>query len=412
MGFSSYDLLLSFLRTWETTGNPLWFLSFLESYMFVLEEDHRDLIECAREAANEYLASTAREDDERELFRPEYIRALGEAGLCGVQTSSEYDGMGLGYFEYALVLEEVSKISASYGVSIAVTGLPQVILSQFGTSEQKSKWMPGLARGELLGAFALSEPGSGSDAGSLLTTAVLSADKYVLNGRKFWITHGGYADVYVVMARTGGPGPKGVSSFLVPKDSPGLSFGKKEEKMGLRASPTVEMVLEDVEIPVSNRIGGEGNGFQVAMSALDSGRITIGAISVGLAQAAFDVSSAYACVRQQFNQPIIDFQGVGFMLADMAISIEGSRLLVHKAAWLRDHGHAYSDVASMAKCAATDAAMRVTTDAVQVLGGYGYTREYPVERYMRDAKVMQIVEGTNQVQRKIIARSIKQDQQR
>ena len=379
--------------------------------MFVLGEDQRDLIECAKEAAEEFLGSTAREDDEEELFRPDYMKALGEVGLCGVQTSAEYDGMGLGYFEYSLVLEEISKVSASYGVSVAVTGLPQVILSQFGTDEQKAEWMPGLARGELLGAFALSEPGSGSDAGSLRTTAVLTGDKYILNGRKFWITHGGYADVYVVMARTGGPGPKGVSSFLVPRDTPGLSFGKKEEKMGLRASPTVEMVLEDAEIPAVNRIGHEGNGFQVAMSALDSGRITIGSIAVGLAQASLDVASEYACVRQQFGKPIIDFQGVGFMLADMSIAIESSRLLVHKAAWLRDQGLPYTDVASMAKCAATDASMRVTTDAVQVLGGYGYTREYPVERYMRDAKVMQIVEGTNQVQRLIIARSIKRTQQ-
>jgi hypothetical protein len=209
------------------------------------------------------------------------------------------------------------------------------------------------------------------------------------------------------MARTGGPGPKGISAFLVPGDAPGLSFAKKEEKMGLRASPTVEIVLDGVFVPEAARIGAEGDGFRVAMAALDSGRITIAAISVGLAQAALDVAVPYAMERKQFETPIIEFQGVGFLLADMAMKVEQARLLVQKAAWLRDNGQPYSMVAAMAKCAATDCAMAVTTDAVQVLGGYGYTREYPVERYMRDSKVMQIVEGTNQVQRVVIARQLR-----
>ncbi len=375
--------------------------------MFQLDDEHRALQEAAATAAREILGPTLREDDEAERYRKDAFFKLGEAGLCGIPTSADYGGLGLGYFSYTLVLEQIARVSASYAVSVAVNGLPQVILHQYGTEAQRQRWLPSLASGTALGAFALSEPESGSDAGSLRTTARREGDHYLLNGTKFWITHGGYADLYVVMARTGVDGPRGISAFLMPGDTPGLSFGKKEEKMGLRASPTTELILENARIPVENLLGQEGDGFRVAMSALDSGRITIAATAVGIAQAALDVAAAYACQRRQFDTPIIDFQGVGFMLADMAIRIESARLLVHKAASLRDAGAPYADIAAMAKCAATDASMAVTTDAVQVLGGYGYTREYPVERYMRDAKVMQIVEGTNQVQRLVIARNLR-----
>jgi len=375
--------------------------------VFVLSEDQQALVQAAAAAASTILSGTAREDDEHERFRKDYIAALGAAGLCGVPTPEAYGGLGLGYVEYALVVEEIAKISPSYAVAVAVTGLPQVILASWGSEAQKARWLPGLAAGELLGAFALSEPGSGSDAASLKTTAVRRGDTWHLDGTKFWITHGGEADLYVVMARTGGPGPRGVSAFLVPGDTPGLSFGKKEEKMGLRSSPTVEIVLEDARIPADNLLGGEGQGFAVAMQALDSGRITIGATAVGLSQAAMDVAGRYAVQRKQFDTAIIDFQGVGFLLADMACRIEASRLLVHKAAWLKDNGRPFGHIAAMAKTVSTDAAMAVSTDAVQVLGGYGYTREYPVERLMRDAKVMQIVEGTNQVQRLVISRHLK-----
>jgi alkylation response protein AidB-like acyl-CoA dehydrogenase len=374
--------------------------------MFELDETQQELAAAVREYCRDHLGPTVREDDERECFRKELLQGMGEQGFCGVPTPEEYGGLGLGYSEYIVVLEEIAKVSASYAVSIAVTGLPQIILNLFGTEDQKHAWLPGLAAGELLGAFALSEPGSGSDAGSLKTTATLDGEHYVLNGTKFWITHGGVADVYIVMARTGGEGPDGISAFIVPGQIEGLGFGKKEEKMGLRASPTVEIILQDVRIPKQNLIAEPGMGFTVAMTALDSGRITIGATSVGLAQAALDVAAAYATQRYQFKQPIINFQGVGFMLADMACSIESSRLLVQKAAALKDAGKAYSQHAAMAKVVATDTAMAVTTDAVQVLGGYGYTREYPVERFMRDAKVMQIVEGTNQVQRLVISRHL------
>ncbi len=375
--------------------------------MFERTEEQDALCEAAARAAQDILGETLKEDDEAERFRPEFLSALGEGGLCGIPIPEAFGGLGLGYLEYAMVLEEIGAVSASYGVSVAVTGLPQLILSQHGSPAQQERWLPGLAAGELIGGFALSEPESGSDAAALQTTAVRSGERYILNGTKFWITHGGYADVYIVMARTGGKGGRGVSAFVLPSGTPGLSFGKKEEKMGLRASPTVELVLENVELPLEARVGAEGAGFSVAMQALDGGRITIAAISVGLARAALEVAGPYACQRTAFGKPIIDFQGVGFQLADMATRIEGARLLVHKAAALKDAGRPYSQVASMAKCVATDAAMSVTTDAVQVLGGYGYTREYPVERYMRDAKVMQIVEGTNQIQRLIIARALK-----
>ncbi len=380
--------------------------------MFELTAEQQALKEAAAEAAQAILGPTAQQDDERECFRREHFAALGEAGMCGIPAPESLGGLGLGYMEYAIVLEEIAKVSASYAVTVAVNGLPQVILAGFGSLAQQERWLPGLAAGELLGAFALSEPGSGSDAASLKTTATRDGGDYILDGTKFWITHGGAADIYVVMARTGGPGARGVSAFLVPGDTPGLSFGKKEEKMGLRASPTVELIFEGARVPAENLLKAEGLGFHVAMSALDSGRITIAATAVGLAEAALAVAARYATEREQFNKPIIEFQGVGFMLADMAMEIETARLLVHKAAWLRDQGRDYSHVAAMAKCRATDAAMKVTTDAVQVLGGYGYTREYPVERYMRDAKVMQIVEGTNQIQRLVIARHLRRQHER
>lgn len=375
--------------------------------MFEYSEMEQDLRAAAREAAQQILGPTAEEHDESEHFDKGLFHRLGDAGLCGVQTAEEFGGLGLGYLEYCVVLEEIARVSASWAVCVAVNGLPQVILATYGSPVQQARWMPALAAGERLGAFALSEPEAGSDAAALSTTAVRDGDHYVLTGTKFWITHGGFADVYIVMARTGGPGARGISAFVVEGDQQGLSFGKKEKKMGLRASPTVELVFEEARVPVENLLGAEGEGFKVALSALDSGRITIGATSVGLCQASLDVAASYACQRRQFRKAIIDFQGVSFMLADMACKTECARLIVRKAAWLRDNDHPYTDIAAMAKCVATDAAMAVTQDAVQAMGGYGYTREYPVERYMRDAKVMQIVEGTNQVQRLVIGRHLK-----
>lgn len=375
--------------------------------MYTLQDEQLALVSAVRDFCRAEIAPHMADDDLHERFRKDLFHAMGAQGFCGIPTPEAWGGLGLGYFEYALVLEEIAKVSAAWAVTVAVTGLPQIILRNYGNAEQQAAWMPSLASGELLGAFALSEPEAGSDAGALRTTAVRDGDHYRISGTKFWITSGGVADLYVVMARTGGPGAGGISAFLVPAGTPGLSYGRREEKMGLRASPTAELILDDVRVPVSSRLGPEGVGFKIALSALDSGRITIGAISVGLAAAATEYAGKYAVQRQQFKTPIIDFQGVGFMLADMATRTDAARLLVHRAAALRDAGLPYSLEAAMAKVSATDTAMAVTTDAVQVMGGYGYTREHPLERYMRDAKVMQIVEGTNQIQRLVIARHLK-----
>ncbi len=375
--------------------------------MFELNEDQQALKAAAREFAETVIAPTVREDDDAERFRRELFQALADNGFCGIPVPEEYGGLGLGYTELTVVLEEIARVSASYGITLGVNGLPQIILLGYGDEAQRGRYLSRLVTGELLGAFALSEPDSGSDAASLKTRAVKDGDHYVLNGTKFWCTHGGVADLYVVMARTGGPGPGGISAFLVEGATPGLTFGKKEQKMGLRASPTVELILEDVRVPVENLLGGEGTGFRIAMSALDSGRVTIAAMAVGICQGSMDVAAAYACQRRSFGKPIIEHQGVGFLLADMACKTECARLLVRKAALLRDLGKPSSEIAAIAKCVATDASVEVSTDAVQVLGGYGYTREYPVERYMRDAKVMQIVEGTNQIQRLVIARHLR-----
>ncbi len=376
---------------------------------FVLDETQQALRESVRRFAEDRILPTVPEDDVASHFRKELFHEMGQLGFTAVPTPEEFGGLGLGYVEYAVVLEEIAKVSPSYAVTVAVNGLPQIILAQFGTEAQKQQYLPRLAAAEILGGFSLSEPSCGSDAAALKTTATRDGDDYVLSGSKAWATHGHAGDLFVVMARTGGKGAKGVSAFLVESAWDGVSFGKPEDKMGMRASHTSIINLDEVRVPAHNLLAEEGMGFVIAMQALDSGRITIGATSVGLSQAALDAAVQYAGEREAFGQPIGEHQGVGFMLADMAIEIEASRLLVMQAAGLKDAGKPYSHVAAMAKCKATDTAMRVTTDAVQVLGGYGYTREYPVERMMRDAKVMQIVEGTNQVQRIVISRHLMRD---
>ncbi|HRK03303.1 MAG TPA: acyl-CoA dehydrogenase family protein, partial [Oligoflexia bacterium] len=291
----------------------------------------------------------------------------------------------------------------------AVSGLPQVILSLYGNEVQKKKYIPRLASGEAVGAFSLSESSAGSDAAGLKTKATKHGDEYVLNGTKLWTTQGNVAETVVVFARTGGDGPKGVSAFIVEKDTPGFRAGKKEAKMGMNISPTCEMILEDVKVPAQNLIGREGQGLKIALSALDSGRITIAATAIGVARAALEYSTQYSKGRTQFGKAIAEFQGIQFMLADMATALEASRLLVFRAAELRDQKLPFTMQAAMAKMFATDSAMKITTDAVQILGGNGYVREYPVERYMREAKAAQIVEGTNQIQRMIIGRALTKD---
>lgn len=367
---------------------------------------HSDLRALAKKFARGTLLPFIQEDEAQERFRPELIQQMGDLGLCGIPVPEEYGGAGLGYSEYAIAIEEIAAVSTSYAISVAVTGLPQVILNLYGTPEQKKKYIPALATGRAIGAFSLSEASSGSDAASLKTTAEKKGDFYILNGTKLWCTQGDAAETIVLMARTGKPGPKGISAFIVEKGTPGLSYGKREKKMACNISHTMELVLENVKIPAENLIGKEGDGFKVAMTALDSGRITIAACGLGISGAALDIARSHAWQREQFGKPIIDFQGISFLLADMATELDASRLLVRRAAWLKDGKKPFSTEAAMAKLFSTDSAMRITTHAVQILGGSGYTQEFPVERYMREAKVLQIVEGTNQIQRLIIGRAL------
>jgi alkylation response protein AidB-like acyl-CoA dehydrogenase len=366
------------------------------------QEQLRRLVEefVAREV-KPYLEKHGREDFPWPLFRK-----LGEIGLAAIPFPVEYGGGGLDYLSYSLVLEELSRLGTPLGSVLAVHGLPQLILAKFGTDEQKDKYLPAMARAELLGAFALTEPHAGSDAQAIKTRAELKDDTYVLNGQKIWITHGGEADVYLVMAVTEkGIGAKGISSFIVEKSAPGLSFGKRERPMGL-PHHTREVYFEDCLIPKANLVGNEGDGFKVAMTALDSGRITVASTSIGLAQAALDYALKYTLERKAFGKHIAEFQGIQFMLADMAAAVESARCVMRKAAYLRDRGLPFNLEASMAKLLATDAAMKVTTDAVQIYGGYGTSEDYPVQELMREAKIGQIVEGTNQIQRMLIAREL------
>lgn len=348
-------------------------------------------------------------DDAEGKFRMEIFQGLGEYGVTGVTLPEEYGGAGLSYLDYSYILEEIAKTSVPYAVTVSVSGMVQSIIKEFGNKAQKEQYLPALTSGQEIGAFALSESHAGSDAANLKTTAKKVDGGYMLNGTKMWITSGGIAKTYIVMARTGGEGAKGVSAFIVRDGVKGFTFGKAEKKMGWKTSPTRELVFENCFVPDENLLLNEGQGFKVAMGGLDRGRVAIGAIGVGCAQRALDESIKYSLSRQQFKQPIFDFQGLQFMLSDMATETEASRLLVHSAALSIDSGSANSKLCSMAKLKATDTAMKVTTDAVQVLGGVGYTSEYPVERFMRDAKVLQIVEGTNQIQRVVIARHLKKE---
>ncbi len=351
----------------------------------------------------------AEHDDANENFRKEVFQGLGELGICGMTINEEYGGLGLGYTDLCIALEEIAKSSVSYAVTVSVSLMTQGIIQKFGNDEQKKKYLPELTSGQEIGAFCLSESSSGSDAKAMKTTAKKVEGGYILNGSKMWITSGGIAKTYIVMARTGGEGAKGVSAFIVQDGAEGLSFGKKEKKMGWKVSPTREVLFQNCFVPEENLLLGEGEGFKVALGGLDAGRITIGSIAVGLSDRALSESVKYSLERQQFDQPIFEFQGLQFMMADMACEMEASRLLVMKAAELLDAGKLNSKLCSMAKLKATDVAMKVTTDAVQVHGGVGYTAEYPVERMMRDAKVLQIVEGTNQIQRVVIARHLKKE---
>ncbi|MFF3324094.1 acyl-CoA dehydrogenase family protein [Streptomyces sp. NPDC002889] len=369
-------------------------------------EEARDLITLVRDIVQREIAPRAAEEEEAGHFPREVFSLLSEAGLLGLPYDSEYGGGDQPYEVYLQVLEELAAARLTVGLGVSVHSLACHALAGYGTKEQKTEHLPAMLGGGLLGAYCLSEPASGSDAASLRTKAVRDGDDWVVTGTKAWITHGGIADFCTVMARTGGEGARGISAFLVPGDAPGLNAAAPEKKMGMKGSPTAQLHFDGVRIPDSRRIGEEGQGFAIALSALDSGRLGIAACAIGVAQAALDESIAYATGRLQFGRPIADFQGLRFMLADMATRIEAGRALYLAAARLRDAGRPFSRQAAMAKLFCTDAAMGVTTDAVQVLGGYGYTQDFPVERYMREAKVLQIVEGTNQIQRMVIARHL------
>ena len=347
------------------------------------------------------------EDDEKGHFRKEIYAGLGELGFGGVPVSSQWGGAELGHEDFSVVLEEIAKSSIPYAVTLSVSTMVQKILEGFATHDQKEKYLPALTSGREIGAFALSESASGTDAASLKTTAKKVEGGYKLNGNKMWITSGGIASVYIVMARTGGEGSTGISAFIVEDGTEGFTYGKLEKKMGWKTSPTRELVFENCFIPEQNLLAKEGEGFDVAKSGLNAGRITIGAIAVGASQRALDESVKYSLQREQFKTPIFNFQGLQFMMADMATETECSRQLVREASRKLDRAEKAGEISAMAKMKATDVCMKVTTDAVQIHGGVGYTTEYPVERLMRDAKVLQIVEGTNQIQRVLIAKNLR-----
>jgi len=369
-------------------------------------DEARELISLVRDIAQREIAPQAAEQEDAGHFPREVFRLLSESGLLGLPYDSEYGGGDQPYEVYLQVLEELAAARLTVGLGVSVHSLACHALANYGTKEQQVEHLPAMLGGGLLGAYCLSEPSSGSDAASLRTKAVRDGDHWVITGTKAWITHGGIADFYTVLARSGGEGARGITAFLVPGDAEGLSAAPPEKKMGMKGSPTAQVHFDGVRVPDERRIGDEGQGFAIALSALDSGRLGIAACAIGVAQAALDEAVAYASGRQQFGRPISDFQGLRFMLADMATQIEAGRALLLAAARLRDAGRPFSKQAAMAKLLCTDTAMKVTTDAVQVLGGYGYTADFPAERYMREAKVLQIVEGTNQIQRMVIARHL------
>ena len=375
---------------------------------FQLTEEQEILRKMVRDFAKNDVEPTAAERDEEERFDRDIFDKMAELGLTGIPWPEEYGGIGADFVSYVIAVEELSRVCASTGVTLSAhLSLASWPIYKYGNEEQKKTFLYRLATGEALGAYALSEPGSGSDAASMKTVAKKDGDDYILNGNKVWISNGGVADIYIVFALTDPEAKhKGISAFIVEKDTEGFTTGKKEKKLGIRSSPTTELIFENCRIPKENLLGGEGEGFKIAMTTLDGGRNGIAAQALGIAQGALDASVDYAKEREQFDKPIAANQGISFKLADMATEIEASRLLTYQAAWLESEGKEYGKASAMSKLYAGDTAMRVTTEAVQVFGGYGYTKDYPVERYMRDAKITQIYEGTNEIQRLVIGRML------
>jgi len=375
---------------------------------FKLSEEHEMLRKMVRDFAENEVAKTAAERDETETFDRSIFDQMAELGLTGIPWPEEYGGIGADYLSYVIAVEELSRVDASIGVTLSAhTSLACWPIYKFGTEEQKQKFLRPMAEGKKIGAYGLTEPGSGSDAGAMRTTAKRDGDHYIINGNKIFITNGGEADIYVVFALTNPElKHKGTTAFIIEKGTPGFSFGKKEKKLGIRSSPTLELIFEDCRVPAENVLGEEGQGFKIAMMTLDGGRNGIAAQAVGIAQGALDAAIAYAKERKQFGKPIGAQQGIGFKFADMATKVEAARLLTYQAAWLESNGLPYGQASAMSKLFAGDTAMEVTTEAVQVFGGYGYTKDYPVERFMRDAKITQIYEGTNEIQRLVISRAL------
>lgn len=372
-----------------------------------LPEEERHLLEVVEVFARNEVAPRADAYEREERFPRDLFDQLAGMDLTGLPFAEDLGGGGLTYRTYLLVVEELARAFLALGLGLSVHTLATWGIDTFGTPAQRRELVPGLVDGDLLGAYSLSEPGSGSDAASLSTRAVRDGDVYRLSGTKAWVTHAGVADRYLLMARTAGEGARGVSAFVLDADQEGLTAAAPEDKMGMRASTTAPLLLDDAPVPVDRLLGGEeGHGFRVAMAALEGGRLGISACAVGLAQAALDAALSYAREREQFGRRIVEFQGVSFILADMATQIEAARSLYRSIADRRDHGFDTSATAAMSKLFATDVAMRVAVDAVQVHGGYGYVTDYPVERYLREAKVLQIVEGTNEVQRMVIGRHL------
>lgn len=374
---------------------------------FALSSDQRMIVQHVREFCRAEIAPRAAEFDRSGEYPHEQLRGLAELGLMGATLPEEWDGAGLDSVTYALCLEEIAAADASVAVIVSVqNGLPEQMILRYGTDGQRQKYLRPLARGEHIGAFCLTEPGAGSDAASLRLKAERDGDGWVLNGSKAWITSGGQADTYLVMARTGGPGARGVSCFIVPAGTPGLSFGRPEEKMGLHAAHTTTVTFDGVRVPAENLVGEEGQGLIIALSSLDAGRIGIAMQALGIARSALEHAARYASEREQFGKKLREFEGVSFKIARMAARIESARLVALKAAWLKDQGQPYGKEASIAKLLASEAAVDCTRDAIQIFGGNGYSREYPVERLYRDAKVTEIYEGTSEIQQLVISRAV------
>ena len=370
--------------------------------------------ELFRKFAETEVKPIAKDMDEAEDYDRELLQKLQKIGAFGIPYSREYGGQGADVLTYTLCMEEMSKVDASTGITLSVhTSLCCPCINEFGTEEQKQKYLRPLVDGSKIGCFGLTEPGAGTDAAGVRTEATLDGDYYVLNGTKMFTTNSGFADIFIVFALTDkSKGPKGMSAFIVERESEGLSVGPNIERMGIRAASNCEVIYENVKVPKENLLGKEGEGFKIAMETLDGGRIGVAAQALGIAEGALAAAVKYSKEREQFGRPISKFQALQFMMADMATKIEAARYLVYHAAMLKNEGKPYSEAAAMAKCFASDVAMEVTTDAVQIFGGYGYTVDYPAERYMRNAKITQIYEGTNQVMRIVTSRALLKDKKK